>query len=456
MNQKKQKKQNTDPLPRDLDAERAVLGAVILNNELIKEVLELKKSSFYWGRHKLIFRTMMELYNDGEAIDALTIMDRLKKQGFSEDREEWGRDYLSALPEGVPKSINIDHYADIVQKKARLRSVVRAAENAKKMAMNESDFEKIRRTLEGDLAENWTGVGAKRDFQRVGDDLEEFIEYMEEPPNTDLTFGLRDLDFMIGSPQNGTVVIIGGRPQMGKSALANKVALENAKNDKPVGIVTTETQKVSIQRRLCSMISGVDLNHLMVPHKHLTDEDWDDLLDDAFPKLQDLPIYIQDEPGIPVERIKVQAERLYDRSGMRILIIDYIQLLDSRRGFGGDRRKKINYLSSALKDIARGLDIPVFVVSQLSRRPRNRTDKRPRLSDLKEAGALEENADMVLFPFRPEYYEDDKSGMWDEAKIIVSKNKDGPVGEQDVMFKKYNVLFTDKDHKEGGRQRKNF
>jgi replicative DNA helicase len=440
--------------PQSLEAERSVLGAMLLDKEAIARALEmLDESCFYREAHRKIFRAILELYERNEAADLVTLSELLKRTGQLD--AVGGLPYLSALFEFVATSANLEYHSKIVLEKATLRKLIEASTHIVTQAYEarEDAAELI------DAAEQQifaiSDPRLRRGFVPLKDLLTHSFEVIQELYDskrhvTGVPSGFRDLDELTSGFQRSDLVIVAGRPSMGKTSfvlnVAEFVAIEE-KPGTPVAIFSLEMSKEQlVQRLLCSQarIEGHRLRR-----GYLGREDWPRLTS-AAGRLSEAPIYIDDSPALGVLEMRAKARRLKAEVPLGLIVVDYIQLIRGQAGVE-NRQQEISQISRALKALAKELDVPVVALSQLSRAVETRGgDRRPVLSDLRESGALEQDADLVLFIYRGEMYErtSENQGI---AEILVRKQRNGPTGDIQLKFFSEYALFRDLDrlHVEG-------
>ena len=424
-------------LPHNLDAERCVLGAVLLDNAALNAAIELlKPEDFFLDTHRRIFDRMLRLSEGSRAIDLVTVTEELGRSGELE--ASGGPAYLSSLIDGVPRVSNIEHYARIVKEKAILRGLIHASNNIILEAMDgEGGAEEILDRAEATIfkiAEDRIKAGllgikeiVKSSFQTI-DRL-----YERGQRITGLSTGYKDLDDLTSGLQRGDLVVVAGRPSMGKTAfalsVAQKVALQQGLT---VGIFSLEMAKEQLLLRLLCSEAQVDSHKMR--GGYLGKEDWGKLTI-GLGRLAEAPIYIDDTPSVTVMEMGAKARRLKAERGLALLIVDYMQLVSGRGRFE-NRTQEISSISRGLKALAKELDLPVMAISQLSRAPEMRgRDHRPQLSDLRESGSIEQDADVVLFVFREALYNRDATPE-ERAKteLIIGKQRNGPIGKVEFIF----------------------
>ena len=431
--------------PQNIEAEQAVLGAMLIKKEAIAEVSQiLSANDFYREAHRLIFEAMMALFNKNEAVDLITVTEQLRK---TEQLEKVGGiAAVTSLANAVPTAANVEYHARIVSEKAQLRNLINAATEIAGTAYEDNDdvsevMDKAeKRILE--VAAHQTG-GA---FVPIGEILMGTfakIEQLYESKGglTGLSSGFKDLDKLTSGLQASDLILVAARPSMGKTAFTLNIATYVAVHEKePVAFFSLEMSKEQlVQRMLCSE-GGIDSQRLRIGQ--LEDADWSHLIT-AANRLNEAPIFIDDTAGITIMELRSKARRLKAEHGLKLIIIDYLQLMQGRPGKNGDnRQQEISEISRSLKALARELDVPVIALSQLSRSVESRQVKRPMLSDLRESGSLEQDADIVMFLYREDYYTPETENK-NITEIIVAKHRNGPVDTVQLFFHKQFTKFAD-------------
>ena len=421
--------------PQSLEAERCVLGAMLLNKEAIGRAAEvLEPECFYRDSHRKIFEAAILLYERDKAADIITLTDELKKRGHLE--AVGGAGYLSALLDVVPTAANIDYHAEIVLEKSVLRRLIEVSTNIvqKGYAASRPSGELI------DEAEQMifeiNDPRMRKSFVPIKDLLSDAVDMIQEVFDkkravTGVPTGYLDLDKMTAGFQNSDMIIVAGRPSMGKTSFALNLTEYAAVHEKiPVGVFSLEMSREQLVMRLLSSQARIPSHKLRTGY--LRPEEWEQLAR-AAGVLADAPIFIDDTPAITVTEMRAKARRLKKEANVRMIVIDYLQLM---RGYTSSesRQQEISTISRSLKALAKELDIPVVALSQLSRAVEQRDDKRPMLSDLRESGAIEQDADLVCFVFREEFYKPEKEEVKGHAEIIVGKHRNGPVGRVHLTF----------------------
>ena len=423
-------------LPHNLEAEKSVLGAILIHNEAFNHAAELIDSrDFYRDAHRRIFDKMVALSERSKAIDLVTLKEELTRAGELED--VGGPAYIASLADGVPRSANVEHYARIVKEKATLRGLIHSANRILADAYQaEEDAELI---LDGaekaifEIAEGRISSG----FIPVRDLVQSSfatIEKLQEQRNaiTGVPSGFQDLDEMTAGFQPSDMIILAARPAMGKTSFVLNVAQNAAKKGRTVGVFSLEMSKEQLFMRLLTSEAMIDAHKFRTGY--LTEKDYGKL-SHALGTLADLPIYIDDTPGIGLLEMRAKCRRLASAHTLDMIIIDYIQLMQGRGRFES-RQQELTSISRSVKILAKELNVPIIALSQLSRAPESRTDHRPQLSDLRESGALEQDADLVMFIYRAEVYDKEETKPEEQgtAEIIIGKHRNGPIGSVRLTF----------------------
>jgi replicative DNA helicase len=422
------------PLPHNLEAERAVLGAVLLNAELIHPALEyIKDTDFFRDAHRRIFAKMIELVERGQAIDFITIKDELARAGDLD--QVGGPAYIASLVDGLPHGVNVADYARIVKQKSSLRSLISSANRVLSSAyVAEEDAETIIDEAEREIFAIAEG-SIHQGFMSMRDLANASYAVIEQAHTrkqlvTGVPTGFIELDEMLAGLQPSDLVIVAARPSMGKTSLVLNIAQHvGTKTDGTVGFFSLEMSKEQLFLRMLTSEAGIDGHRLRTGF--LGERDFPRLTH-AMEVLGRAKIYIDDSASIGVLEMRAKARRLKAEHGLNLLIIDYIQLMQGRGRFD-NRVTELASISRGLKGLAKELGVPVVVLSQLSRAPENRPNKRPQLSDLRESGALEQDADVVVMIYREDMYEptEENQGV---AELIVAKQRNGPTGAVRLAF----------------------
>jgi len=422
--------------PQNLDAEQSVLGAVLLENSALNKALEvIVEEDFHRGAHRTIFAGMIELADRNEVVDQITLTDLLKTKGQLE--QVGGAAYVAELVQVVPSASNIRHHCKIVREKALLRGLIRTAtEIVTKGYDGLGESEDLLEYAEREifrLAQGRLGRSFESMKQAVIDSME-FVDrlYYRKQKITGVPTGYQAIDDVTAGLQPSDLIIIAGRPSMGKTSLALGIAEHAAiRANLTVGIFSLEMSKVQLVLRMLSSQASLDSHALRTGQLNRQSE-WSVLVD-AANRLASAKIFIDDSGGLTVQHMRGKARRLKAEHGLDLLIIDYLQLMQGRSD-SESRQQEISDISRSLKALAKELDIPVVALSQLSRAVEARTDKRPVLSDLRESGAIEQDADVVMFIYREEVYNPDTEEKRNIADILIRKHRNGPTGDRQLTF----------------------
>lgn len=427
--------------PQNLEAEAAVLGSMLIAEDAIAVAIEsLESSSFYKDIHKKIFEAMLNLYNANKAVDLITLTDELKRNVLLE--EIGGVSFLTALANAVPTAANINHYVNIVKEKSILRTLINNSTRILSLCYeSEGNVDEVVDEAEK-LVFEVTDRKSKGTYVHLKEVVKDSIEtidrlYQRKAHVTGIPTGFIDFDIKTAGLQSSDLIVIAGRPSMGKSALAIGIAEYVGVVEKmPLAIFSLEMSKEQlVQRMLCSH-ARVDAHKVRTGY--LSPSDWPRLTA-AAGKLSEAPIFIDDSPAISVMELRAKARRLKAHQNIQMIILDYLQLM---RGTAGveNRQQEISEISRSIKALARELKVPVIAISQLSRAVEARTDHRPQLSDLRESGAIEQDADVVVLILREEYYNPspENQGI---AEVNIAKQRNGPVGILKLAFIKEYTRF---------------
>ena len=431
--------------PQAVEVEQAVLGAMMLEQRAIVRAFEiLDESCFYHAPHSQIFAAMVDLFERGTAVDQLTLTEELKRRGQLDD--VGGVVYLAKLGSEVATTANIDFHARIVLEKALSRKLIETTSRVLERAYAaDEDVQTLIDSAEQQLfslSENQIGDGFEL-LEKVMGETFEHLERVHARAGTVLGVdtGFADLNDQMSGFQKGDLVILAARPSVGKTALALTLARHAAvEAGVGVAIFSLEMSKMQLAQRLLSAETKVDLHKLRTGR--LRDEDWMHLTRNI-DRLAQAPIHIDDTPGISVLEARAKARRLQREYGVGLFVIDYLQLMSGHMRTQS-REQEISHISRGLKAMAKELDVPVLALSQLSRAVESRTDRRPQLSDLRESGSLEQDADVVMFIYRPEMYDlksPDGESLEGLAQIIIGKQRNGPVGSVDLMWNKESATY---------------
>lgn len=430
--------------PHNAEAERSVLGAAMLDKDVLSEILEeVKAEDFYSENHKEIFQAIWELYRDNSPVDMLTVCEELKRRKALD--MVGGRAYIATLTAEVPSTANAAEYAKIVAEKATLRQMIKTSED-----ITEKGYEAKMDAAEIlDYAESGIFSIAQRrqknDYAKIQDVLLENLRIIDEASkNKDkivgIPTGFKELDEKTSGLQRSDLVIVAARPAMGKTAFALNIAQQSAvKAGSSVIIFSLEMGKEQLGQRLLAMQARVEMQKLK--QGDLDRTDWD-RISMAANDLNGTKIVIDDTPGISLMEMRNKCRRLKAEQGLDLVVVDYLQLMKFD-GKADSRQQEISAISRNMKLLAREMDCPVIVLSQLSRAPEQRPDKRPILSDLRESGSIEQDADIVIFLYRDDYYnpETETPGV---CEINIAKHRSGPTGKIELTWVSRYTKFSDK------------
>jgi len=427
--------------PQNISAEQAALGSMLLQEDAILHGVDiLRPEDFYKKSHQIIFKCILELFEKSKGVDLVTLTEELNRINLLE--EIGGVTYLTNIINSVPTAANIEHYIKIIEEKSILRNLINSATKIISMGYEEKEDAKILLDKAEHLIFEVSERNLGQSFVPIKEILQDSFEKIENLYHRDefitgTPSGFDEFDDITTGFQPSELIVIAGRPGMGKTAFCMTIAqyIAVSKNT-PVALFSLEMSKSQlVQRMLCSE-ARVDAHNLR--KGRLAESDWP-TLSMAAGRLASAPIFIDDTAGITCLEIKAKARRLKAQANLGLVIIDYLQLITSS-GRVENRQQEISEISRSLKGLARELNVPVIAVSQLSRAVEQRIERRPRLSDLRESGAIEQDADLVVFLYREEYYKPktDRKGI---AEVIISKQRNGPTGQIDLAFVKEYAKF---------------
>ncbi|MFG2640976.1 replicative DNA helicase [Streptomyces sp. NPDC048370] len=430
--------------PQDLDAEQSVLGGMLLSKDAIADVVEIIKGhDFYKPAHETVYAAILDLYAKGEPADPITVGAELTKRG--EITRVGGASYLHTLVQSVPTAANAAYYAEIVHERAVLRRLVEAGTKITQMGYAaDGDVDEIVNSAQAEIYAV-TEQRTTEDYLPLGDIMEGALDEIEAIGSrsgemTGVPTGFTDLDQLTNGLHPGQMIIIAARPAMGKSTLALDFARAcSIKHNLPSVIFSLEMGRNEIAMRLLSAEARVALHHMR--SGTMTDEDWTRLAR-RMPDVSQAPLYIDDSPNLSMMEIRAKCRRLKQRAGLKLVVIDYLQLMQSGGKRSESRQQEVSDMSRNLKLLAKELELPVIALSQLNRGPEQRTDKKPMVSDLRESGSIEQDADMVILLHREDAYEKE-SPRAGEADIIVGKHRNGPTATITVAFQGHYSRFVD-------------
>src|SRR4051812_448339 len=430
--------------PQNMEAEQAVLGAIFLEPSSLTLASEiLLPEDFYRGAHQRIFNAMLKLNDKGEAVDLITVTEELSATKLLEDTG--GISYLSELAGSVPTAANIEYYAKIVEEKSILRRLIRTATSIAQDGFTREDEVEV---LLGEAEKSILEVAQRKKvgaFHHIKDVLVRTYDNIEVTHNrvgdiTGIATGFAELDQMTAGFQRNDLIIVGARPSVGKTAFALNIAQNVAtKTDENVAIFSLEMGAEQLVMRMLCAEGNIDAQRLRTGS--LTDDDWGKLTM-AMGSLASAGIFIDDTPGVRISDIRSKCRRLKQEHGLGMILIDYLQLILGSGRSGENRQQEVSEISRSLKQLARELKVPVIALSQLSRGVEQRQDKRPMMSDIRESGSIEQDADIVAFLYRDDYY-DKESENKNIIEIIIAKQRNGPTGTVSLAFvKEYNKFVN--------------
>lgn len=432
--------------PHSLEAEQSVLGSMILNKEAINVAIEqLHPEDFYKEANKEIFKAIIELFNKDEPIDIITLSEELKTRDTLDNIG--GVSYLADLSGGVAITSNIKYYCNIVEEKSILRRLIVSCDDI--MGKSYEDGEEVNVIIE-QAEKNIFDItqGRHRDGFIPIDEvlLDSFARIEEMAANqgelTGLTTGFIDIDNKLSGMQKSDLILLAARPSMGKTALGINIAINSAiKTGASVAVFSLEMSKEQLVQRMISSTSHVNLQKII--SGNLAEDEWLKIIDVMAP-LSKANISVDDTAGISLMEMKAKCRRLKMEKGLDLIVIDYLQLMESV-GRQENRQQEISAISRGLKALAKDMECPILALSQLSRAPELRSDHRPILSDLRESGAIEQDADVVMFLYRDDYYHDDSDKI-NIGEIIIAKHRNGPTGTLELVWKKEFTKFLNKEN----------
>ncbi len=421
--------------PQSIEAEQSVIGSMLIDKEVIPVVMEiLKPEDFYRPDHKEIYDVIIELFDRAQPIDLITVSERLKLHGKLE--LVGGLEYLTNIATDVPTTANVKHYAKIVEEKSLLRKLIRASSDIVDLGFDASEevsfiLDKAEQSI-FDILQKRSSQG----FVPIKDVLVDTFNKLEELYNnkgsiTGISTGFNDLDFKTSGLHNSDLVLVAARPAMGKTAFALNLAQNAAVHSGvPVAVFSLEMSKEQLVNRMLCSEAMVDSNRMKTGK--LEDNDWQKVAK-ALGPLSEAPIFIDDTPGISITEIRAKCRRLKLEHNLGLVVIDYLQLMQGSKSKSESRQQEISEISRSLKILAKEINVPVITLSQLSRAPEARTDHRPILSDLRESGAIEQDADIVMFLYRDDYYNPDTEKK-NIAELIIAKHRSGSTGTIELVW----------------------
>ncbi len=433
--------------PQSLDAEMSLLGAVLIDEEVLADVAEMTGAhDFYDKRHQMIYGAMMRLYERHRPVDLLTLTEELKKK--SELETVGGSAYLSELTNYVPTAAHAEAYAELVTQKAVRRRLIKASADISELGYNEdTSTQELLEKAEAELF-SVSDQSLKQDLVSIESILTESFDRIEELHRNKgqlrgIRTGYRDLDNMTAGLQRSDLIILAARPAMGKTTLVTNLAYNVATIAKlPVLFFSLEMSKEQLIDRMLSDASGVDSWNIRTGN--LSDDDFSKI-SEAMGEMAEAPIFIDDTPGLSILEMRTKARRAAHDQPLGLIIVDYLQLMQTNGNYAGNRVQEVSEISRGLKLIARELNVPLIALSQLSRSVESRTPPIPQLSDLRESGSIEQDADIVSFIYRPGYYEPDNPDVKNITDLIIAKHRNGPVGKVQLYFHPERLRFMSLD-----------
>ena len=433
--------------PQSIDAEKSLLGAVLIDDEVLADVTEhVTAADFYDKRHSLVFAAMLRLYEKHRPVDLLTLTEELKRK--KELETVGGSAYLTELTNYVPTAAHAEAYAEMVAQKAVRRRLIKASGDISELGYDEdTTTQELLEKAEAELF-SVSDQSLKQDVVSLESILTESFDRMEELHKNKgqlrgIRTGYRDLDTMTAGLQRSDLIILAARPAMGKTTLVTNLAYNVATIAKqPVLFFSLEMSKEQLVDRMLADASGVDAWNIRTGN--LSDDDFSKL-SEAMGEMAEAPIFIDDTPGLTVLEMRTKARRVAHEAPLGLIIVDYLQLMQSSGRSDGNRVQEVSEISRGLKLIARELNVPLIALSQLSRTVETRSPQIPQLSDLRESGSIEQDADIVTFIYRPGYYEPDNPEFENITDLIIAKHRNGPTGKVQLFFHPERLRFMSLD-----------
>lgn len=439
-------------MPNSVEAEQSVIGSMLMDRDAILAAAELlRQEDFYHNQYGIMFQTMVDMNNAGKAVDLVTFQEELRARNVP--AEVYGLDFIRELLEAVPTSANIRQYAEIVKDKSMLRNIIRTTEEiANQCYSGNGDTSDILADTEKKVFE-LVKSKASKDSTPIGDVVVEAIDRISAAAKnrgsvTGIPTGFKDLDYKLSGLQPSDFILIAARPSMGKTAFVLNVADHVAlKEGITTAVFSLEMSNVQLVNRMLSLESGVDADKLR--KGRLDGSDWAKLLEGA-DNIAKSHLIIEDTPGISIGEMRSKCRKMKLENDLGLIIIDYLQLMSGSGRSSDSRQQEISDISRALKQLARELEVPVVALSQLSRAVEKRDDHRPMLSDLRESGAIEQDADVVMFLYRDDYYNKD-TDIPGVAEVIIAKQRNGPIGTVQMAWIAEQTKFADMARPQDGR-----
>ena len=427
----------------DIKTEKAILGLAIVHNDLINNLMEkIKSEDFQDLRNALVFNAITQLNMDHDSIDFNMVNNQLELMGKLSDIG--GETYVMELTDPTYFRANYDSYLEIVKEKSMRRKLLKFGDDVlNKVSTSQEKSEELISNFSTQLF-NLSEYDNKEGLVRLSDTIEEAFNYMTEMASnqsdiTGITTGFRDIDRQLSGFQNSDFLLLAARPSVGKTALGINMGLNAALVGKKVAVFSLEMSRRQIFQRILSIITRVELQDII--SGNIKKEDWP-LLYKSISKFQELDMYIDDTASISITELRAKSKRMKIEKGLDLIVIDYLQLMTADMGRNDNRQQEISNISRGLKALAKELNIPVLALSQLSRKSEERSNKRPMLSDLRESGAIEQDADVVMMLYREDYYDEDSEEQ-NIIEVITAKHRNGPTGTNKLYFKKENTSFHD-------------
>jgi replicative DNA helicase len=427
--------------PHSAEAEEGVIGSILINAESLFDVLSfIKPEDFFILRNRRVYQAILSVHERGEAIDNITVVEELRAQTQLDDIG--GAAYITYLINSTPTHIHAETYGRIVERAAVRRRLLKAANEIAQAAMQEnSDIDEVVGRAEASMLEA-TQRKTKRDLYPLNLALREYFDHIEylynhqdEPLGVPSDF--TDLDGYLGGFQRSDLIIVAARPGMGKTSFLLNVAMNAARRGKRVAIFSLEMSREQIVQRFVSSETGIPSHKLRMAA--LEDHQWS-LFIEATGRLDKLKVFIDDTPAITIPQLRTKCRRLYAEEGLDLVIVDYLQLMTAAM-YGDNRVQEVSAISRGLKELAKELNVPLISAAQLSRAVEQRSDKRPQLSDLRESGSIEMDADIVLFLYRDDVY-NEMSERPNQADVIIAKHRNGPTGVTTLFYRKELMTFV--------------
>jgi len=431
--------------PNDIEAEQAVIGSMLTDKDAVSAAIEvLKTEDFYRDDNRIIFSAILNLYNRSEPIDIITLKSELTSLGKLE--AVGGLEYIAQLPDKVPTTSNVDKYIKIVEEKSLLRSLIKTGNDVIELGYDPTQEVELimdqaeKKIFDAIQRKNQKGYHVIKDIL-----VDSFTElerlYNQKQHITGVPTGFADLDYKTAGLHNSDLILVAARPAMGKSAFALNIATNAAVKAKvPVVIFSLEMAKEQMANRILCSEAMVDSNKVRTGK--VEEEDWAKLAA-ASGELSEAPIYIDDTPGISIMEIRAKCRKMKMEKDIGLIVIDYLQLIQGSGKRGASREQEISEISRSLKILAKEINVPVIALSQLSRAPEQRPDHRPMLADLRESGAIEQDADIVMFLYRDDYY-NEESEKKNIAEVIIAKQRSGSTGTVELLWLGSYTKFANK------------